>query len=295
MPELAEAIFYKNKWSNHWQPSELVGSVFINGKSRVFRDFEGSVKNSIWDVLHSKKIVHSFTLGKQIYFVFANRTSNQLFTTKEQLIADRLEPSIFLGIHLGMTGRLSVKSVNYAALKKDALILYTNQAAYVFSDTRQFGKVKLFSLKEMETILQHAPTDLLSDDFDQNHLKGILCKKSQSLIKSALLDQKCFPGIGNYLADEILFYARISPHRKCLELKDQSGELLQAIKLIASEAIRIVAEVGGARDEMSSDFPSGWLFNQRWGAGGVCPTSGNALVKEKIGGRSTVWSPSLQK
>jgi formamidopyrimidine-DNA glycosylase len=113
--------------------------------------------------------------------------------------------------------------------------------------------------------------------------------KKQTPIKAALLDQAFLAGIGNWMADEALYQARIAPARVCATLDIQDvARLREAI----FEVCRIGVETGADADQ----WPESWMFHHRWGgAKGAEMIEGHAIVRETIAGRTTAWVPSRQK
>ena len=107
-------------------------------------------------------------------------------------------------------------------------------------------------------------------------------------IKAALLMQSGFAGVGNWMADEILWRAKVSPGTPAGELSEQNLEAIW-------RSLQFVSR--GALKHVGSDFsdpPRGWLFHERWGRGGRCPIHGNELERETIGGRATAWCRECQ-
>ncbi|UGY94605.1 Fpg/Nei family DNA glycosylase [Streptomyces gobiensis] len=107
----------------------------------------------------------------------------------------------------------------------------------------------------------------------------------RSRIKSALTDQSVLAGLGNLLADEILWRARLHPGRRANDLTDD-------------ECRRLHTEM---RRTLRSAVPTGcvpprksWLTGHRDDTDPVCPRCGGALHRERMGGRSTVWCPGCQ-
>jgi formamidopyrimidine-DNA glycosylase len=107
-------------------------------------------------------------------------------------------------------------------------------------------------------------------------------------IKALLLDQMLFCGVGNWIADEVLYQAGIAPQRPAGELSsDELNRLLASL----SEVLQLAVEVGANAEK----YPSSWLFHYRWGgAKGHDTVDGNAIVRETVGGRTTAWAPSRQ-
>lgn len=100
--------------------------------------------------------------------------------------------------------------------------------------------------------------------------------------------QSGFPGIGNWMADEILWRAKIAPANRAATLSaTQRAALLRATRFVSREALRIIGHD-------NSDLPDSWLIHQRWKAGGVCPRHGVELERATIGGRTTAWCARCQ-
>jgi len=72
-------------------------------------------------------------------------------------------------------------------------------------------------------------------------------------------------GIGNWMADEILWRAGIHPKQAAGSLEGaQIKALYHEIRWVCREALRIIGKD-------FSDPPDSWLFPHRWQKGGTCP------------------------
>ncbi|HZR53868.1 MAG TPA: DNA-formamidopyrimidine glycosylase family protein [Streptosporangiaceae bacterium] len=104
-------------------------------------------------------------------------------------------------------------------------------------------------------------------------------------VKAALIDQSVVAGLGNLLADEILWRARIHPRRPVRELEP-------------AEQTRVHAQMrkvlGAAIPAGRVPVRAGWLTGHRDRDGGRCPRCGTVLMRDRIGGRTTVWCRSCQ-
>jgi formamidopyrimidine-DNA glycosylase len=101
-------------------------------------------------------------------------------------------------------------------------------------------------------------------------------------IKARLLDQSAVAGIGNLLADEMLFRAGLDPRTPSGTLNiDQRGRLFRALK----GTLRHLGQRGGSHlgDHMEARHP-----------GAPCPLDGATLLVATIGGRTTYWCPQHQ-
>jgi formamidopyrimidine-DNA glycosylase len=108
-------------------------------------------------------------------------------------------------------------------------------------------------------------------------------------LKAVLLRQDGFPGVGNWMADEILWRARIHPGRLAGRVKPaEAKKLYRETRFVCREALRTISPDYG-------DPPAAWLFHRRWRRGGECPRDGSPLQRAEIGGRTTCWCGSCQK
>jgi formamidopyrimidine-DNA glycosylase len=101
-------------------------------------------------------------------------------------------------------------------------------------------------------------------------------------IKARLLDQSRVAGVGNLLADEILYRASLDPRTRTGTLSfDEKDRLYRAFRQTMSSLRRR----GGSHlgDHMEARFP-----------GGLCPIDGGAMMIATIGGRTTYWCATHQ-
>jgi len=130
--------------------------------------------------------------------------------------------------------------------------------------------------------------EIHSDDFSARYVEDFLRRHGRAPIKAVLLRQEGFPGIGNWMADEILWRAGIAPAKKSGELDGKErAALRRATRFVSSEALRIIGHD-------YADPPKAWLIHQRWKAKGVCPRHGDTLKRATIGGRTTAWCARCQ-
>jgi formamidopyrimidine-DNA glycosylase len=100
-------------------------------------------------------------------------------------------------------------------------------------------------------------------------------------LKARLLDQARLAGVGNLLADEILWRAGFDPARRS-PLTDTE---LRALHKALRATLRQLTRRGGSH--------MGDLMEQRH-AGGRCPRDGTELRTATVGGRTTWWCPLHQ-
>jgi formamidopyrimidine-DNA glycosylase len=96
------------------------------------------------------------------------------------------------------------------------------------------------------------------------------------------MDQGVIAGVGNLLADEALWQARLSPLRLAGSLSTQE---LDRLRVAIRAAVRSAVRLGGAH--------TGRLIPHRE-RGGRCPRDGAELTRATVGGRTTYWCPLEQ-
>jgi formamidopyrimidine-DNA glycosylase len=269
MPELAEVDYFRKQWNPGL--GRPVTKALIHPKARIFRGID------------TKQFVRGLT-GATLEWSEA-RGKQMLFVAKERGVKKRA----WLGLHLGMTGRLRLEPPDFEPARHDHLVLVQAKRALVFDDPRLFGRVLFAEGEAAPAWWSNLPPDLLSSAFTVKALADFLRRRARAPIKAVLLMQERFPGIGNWMADEILWRAAIHPKQPAGSLEEaQVRVLYREIRAVCRDAFRVIG-----RDW--SDPPDSWLFNHRWEKGGVCPRTGAKLQHATIGGRTTCWSPARQK
>jgi formamidopyrimidine-DNA glycosylase len=208
-------------------------------------------------------LLNSETHGKQMLFRFSS--------------------DIWLGLHLGMTGELRVEKPGFQPGKHDHLVLHQQHRALVFSDPRQFGRVRFHLGTKPPEWWSNLPAALTSSAFTPGRMKSFFDRHRRLSLKAVLLLQSGFPGLGNWMVDEILWRARLDPRTPAARVTSgESTRLWRVIRFVCRQAMKSVGRT-------YSGLPAGWLFHERWSATGRCPRDGRILVRETVGGRTTAW------
>lgn len=101
-------------------------------------------------------------------------------------------------------------------------------------------------------------------------------------LKARLLNQSSIAGIGNLLADEVLWQSQLSPQRPAGDLtEDELDELRRQLRA----GIRSAIKHGGVH--------TGEVISHRR-RGAHCPRCGEAMTRATVGGRTTWWCPAEQ-
>lgn len=268
MPELAEVEYMRRRWDAALGAEVL--AVEAHPRARIFRDVDAS---TLGHSLTGAALTTSHRSGKQMLFGFG--------------------AAGWLGLHLGMTGELRVEPPAYPAGRHDHLVLRQRERALVFADPRMFGAADWTPGGEPPAWWTERPPEIVDRSFSRARLDAFLERRAKAPLKAVLLMQEAFPGIGNWMADEVLWRAGLHPARAAGSLSDNERvALYRELRFVCRGALRSI--VRGV-DGHWADPPRGWLFHARWSDGGRCPKSGVLLRRETIGGRTTCWSPAVQK
>lgn len=158
----------------------------------------------------------------------------------------------------------------------------------VFRDPRRFGRIRLQQDPPSEPPIALLGFDPLLEPPTNRELRLALSRRRGPL-KAVLLDQTLFAGVGNWVADEVLYQARLSPLRRAVSLTPAEVSRLRA-------ALLRVVRTAVAANADSDRFPRNWLFHARWGRARDAVTARREAVRHlTVGGRTTAWVPGRQR
>jgi formamidopyrimidine-DNA glycosylase len=199
------------------------------------------------------------------------------------LLLDTGDDGPVLGLRFGMTGRLVVDgAVGIASLlysprpveaRWDRFGLDFDGGTLRLQDPRRLGGV------ELDPDEARLGPDALTITGAQ--LAAALAGSDVAL-KARLLDQRRVAGVGNLIADEILWRAGLSPLRPAGGLG--AAELRRLHRHLRS-GLALLIERGGAH--------TGDLGPERH-PGGHCPRDATPLRRDTVGGRTSWWCPGHQ-
>ncbi|XP_058780458.1 formamidopyrimidine-DNA glycosylase isoform X2 [Vicia villosa] len=212
----------------------------------------------------------------------------------------QLDSPPFPSFQFGMAGAIYIKGVAVTKYKRSAVndedewpskyskffIQLDDGLEISFTDKRRFAKVRLLKDPTSVPPISELGPDALFEPMKLDEFTERLHKKKTE-IKALLLDQSYISGIGNWVADEVLYQARIHPQQTASSLSGENCSTLY-------ECIKEVIEFAVGVDADCSRFPLEWLFHYRWGKkpGKI---SGKEIDFITAGGRTTAYVPELQK
>jgi formamidopyrimidine-DNA glycosylase len=185
-------------------------------------------------------------------------------------------------IHFGMTGDIEWADDADGRHVHDRVIFVLDRGEIRYRNMRKLGGLWLArDARDVETLLGRLGPDAASiDRRDFLHL----LERRRGGIKAALMDQSFLAGVGNLLADEILWQARIHPLRTISELSaEERSRLFRALRTVIARTVE--------------RYPEG--YETRWTSArgrpqARCPRCRTELARTVVGGRTTYFCPNCQ-
>ena len=199
--------------------------------------------------------------------------------TGKWLIAWTSGPALLL--HFGMTGDLTWAATSDGRHRHDRLVVELDRGEIRYRNMRKLGGVWLArDEKEARALIGGLGPDALA--VDRREFLDLLARR-RGKVKAALMDQALIAGVGNLVADEVLWHARVHPARRIEDLSQ--GER----KRIHGELRRVL----NRWVEGFGSLPRGWLIRVR-GPDRPGPRCGTLLSRTVVGGRTTYFCPRCQ-
>jgi formamidopyrimidine-DNA glycosylase len=193
-------------------------------------------------------------------------------------------PGPTLGIHLGMSGKIVIADAEGQEVEggdywergrrpgdyrfSRFAVTFADGGSLLLVDPRRLGRVRL-----------DPPVERLGPDAREITPAQfrIALGSGSAPVKARLLNQEALAGVGNLLADQLLWQAKINPSRPCDELSR-----LDVDRLLRALRRTIESAVAGGGVHTLSVVP----FRKN---GALCPRDGAPMKKGTVGGRTTWW------
>jgi formamidopyrimidine-DNA glycosylase len=204
----------------------------------------------------------------------------------------RTDPSsgVTLGIHLGMSGKIVIADANgsevdggdYWEGRREPGDYRWARFSLTFSDG---GRLMLVDPRRLGRVRLDPPIEQLGPDahlITPTQFRAALAAGASAPVKARIMDQRRIAGIGNLLADEILWRARIHPARAVGSLTTtEQSRLLRASR----GAIRTALRDGGVHALT--------IIPHRH-QGGTCPRDHAPMRTAAVDWRTSWWCSAEQ-
>ncbi|MCD9560564.1 Formamidopyrimidine-DNA glycosylase [Datura stramonium] len=212
-----------------------------------------------------------------------------------------LDSPPFPTFQFGMAGAIYIKGVAVTKYKRSAVtdddewpskyskvfLELEDGLELSFTDKRRFARVRSLENPVSVPPISELGPDALLEPMTVDEFCKALSKKKIG-IKALLLDQSFISGIGNWIADEVLYQARIHPMQSASSIsKEDCATLLKCINEVIQKAVEVGAD--------SSQYPTNWIFHSREKKPGKAFVDGKKIEFITAGGRTSAFVPDLQK
>jgi formamidopyrimidine-DNA glycosylase len=182
--------------------------------------------------------------------------------------------------------------------KKYHLYITFEDGSFLTATTQMWGAMELYEQGEEQErqYVKGMRTTPAEPEFTLDYFRALIddpATGEKRTAKGLLTQDQLIPGLGNAIAQDILFRARLSPKSRVADLStDQTQALYRAIV----HTVREVTEQGGRYDEVD-------LYGQRGGYERImdknaldrpCPECGGDVKKIQYLGGSCYFCPSCQ-
>jgi formamidopyrimidine-DNA glycosylase len=224
-----------------------------------------------------------------LHGVSARRLSDALegrrFTKPERhgkwLLARTGGPTLIL--HFGMTGRLLCAHPDDEAEAHDRVLFTVGGDRQLrYRDQRKLQGLWLADESDVARLLDRQGPDAMA--VDRRAFEALLSAR-RGRVKTVLTDQSVLAGLGNLLADEILWRAGLRPAGRASDLTEAERRRLYTHM---RRTLRSAVTAGCVPPRDS------WLTGHRDDPLPACPRCGAPLRRTRIAGRGTVWCPQCQ-
>ena len=221
-----------------------------------------------------------------------------------------LDNEYSLAVHVKLTGQFIYQSDETKKISPEKRLVgdlpskftrvvfkLNKNAVLYFNDIRRFAwlkVVKTSEIKKLPFFKELGPEPF--KDLKMDYFKKVL-QKSNSAVKSLLMDQKKIGGVGNIYANDALNLARIDPGRKASNLKDyEVKKLFDAIHEVLKKGLKY----GGATEiNFVNALGQGGKYQEHFltygREGEKCYNCRGTIKKIRIAGRGTYFCPKCQQ
>ncbi|KAF4549555.1 Hypothetical protein D9617_21g097760 [Elsinoe fawcettii] len=289
MPEIGEVARVV-----HYLQKHLVGRRIVNTlvqEDDIIYGKVGTSASAFKAAMDGKKILDARQQGKYFW-----------------LVADSPPHPV---MHLGMTGWVKFSnddSSYYKPAKEDndwpprfwKFVFQTDgegdKSEVAFVDARRLARIRLVDvpaeeLRKTSPLKENGPDPVVDKELLTVEWLGEKMRSKRVPIKALLLDQANISGVGNWVADEVLYQAKIHPEQYSNTFSDEQVKALHDnLMYVTGTAVDTLSD--------SSKFPEDWIMKHRWGKGkkdGNTLPNGEKITFLTVGGRTSAVVLSRQK
>lgn len=214
------------------------------------------------EILKGRELKRIRTWGKVLFMEFSG---------------NKKEPSVLTRTHFMMFGSYRINDPKLNRFPRLEL-QFNNGVLYFYACSFKFVEKEVFKVLDQKV-------DVLSRQWDEKHVLGLMKKKKDNYLCDLFLDQTLFAGSGNIVKNEVLFNLRCHPLTKLSDLRPKDWP-------IAIHAIREYCE-NFYKWKKKYELRRHWQVYKKH----KCPLCGEKVKREKLGKfeRSTFYCVNDQE
>jgi formamidopyrimidine-DNA glycosylase len=165
-------------------------------------------------------------------------------------IVFHFDGELYLVLHLMIAGRLHWRPAGAPLVRKLGLAAFDfAEGSLVLTEAGSKKRASLYALRGVAALAGHDPGGIDLFTASPELFCGTLRRENHTL-KRTLTDPRLFSGIGNWVSDEILHHAKLSPVKMSQSMSDEEcGRLLESTRIV----LRLWTEL--LRQQMGNGFP----------------------------------------
>jgi formamidopyrimidine-DNA glycosylase len=230
---------------------------------------------------HRPGEIRAALLGRRL--TVAHRQGKSMWCDTSGIARSKV-PGPTLGIHLGMSGKIviadgqghEIDGGDYWERGRQPGDYRFTRFALTFADG---GQLLLIDPRRLGRVRLNPPVERLGPDarlITAVQFRAMMARGTAP-VKARLLDQEAIAGVGNLLADQALWLAKIQPARP---VKDLSGPDVDRLFRGVRRAVGSAIDGGGVHTLSVVPFRK---------ADALCPRCGAPMKRSTVGGRTTWW------
>jgi formamidopyrimidine-DNA glycosylase len=209
-------------------------------------------------------------------------------------IVFHFDDDLHLVLHLMIAGRLHWRQAGAPLVRKLGLAAFDfPEGSLVLTEAASKKRASLYAVRGAEVLVLHDPGGMDLFTASAETFREAIRRENHTL-KRTLTDPRLFSGIGNWVSDEILHHAKLSPVKMSRTLTDaECDRLLESTRIVLRLWIdRLRQQAGDKFPEKVTAFRPDMAVHGRFGK--LCPVCGAPVQRIVYESNETNYCPRCQ-
>jgi formamidopyrimidine-DNA glycosylase len=261
------------------------------------------------EIKYLGEICKKYIIGLELYNIKSNSKTVVTIPKKSKVINVITKGKLliivcedyYFHIHCGLTGWITFEDPKYPRYEIEFRTDDNTKTLRAYmDDSRRFSKLKILKKQAHEKELNKLGIDIFSDEFTYDFFKSQISETNKKIV-AFIMEQNKFCGIGNYIKNEALYYAKIDPHRTCNDLdEDEIKKLYESIIFVSysnclelleqNKELKIDKHFIQKLKSVNPELPYKFKVYQQ-----EKDPKGHKIIKAEINGRKCFYVKEIQK